>query len=80
MKAIIARLGEMKSDSDHPANPEFMREVARRIDREIVELDDKQDQMRRADTHFLVEIMNHFNRGRHMICEAIMPSGPGYGI
>jgi aldehyde:ferredoxin oxidoreductase len=61
LKAIVVRYSNMRGDSNHPADMSLIRRAGSRINREIAELDDKQNQMRRAGTPFLVEIMDHFD-------------------
>lgn len=61
IKAIVVRYSSMKGDSNHPADMSLIRKAGSRINREIAELDDKQNQMRKVGTPFLVEIMDHFD-------------------
>ncbi len=61
LKAIVIRFSKMKGDSNHPADMSLIRKAGSRINREITELDDKQNQMRRIGTPFLVEILDHFD-------------------
>jgi len=61
IKAIVVRYSNMRGDSNGPADMDLVRKAGRRINREIVELDDKQNQMRKVGTANIVEIMDHFD-------------------
>ena len=61
LKAIVVRTTGWRATSNHPANPELIRRASARINKEIVELDDQQNQMRRVGTPYLVEIMNDYD-------------------
>jgi aldehyde:ferredoxin oxidoreductase len=61
IKAIIVRYSDLKGDSNHPADMDLIRKAGKRINREIAELDDQQNQMRKIGTPYLVEIMDHFD-------------------
>ncbi len=61
IKAIVVYYSKMKGDSNHPANIELMRKAGARINKEIAELDDKQNQMRKVGTGHLPPIMNEFD-------------------
>ena len=50
-----------KADSNDPADLKRIRAVGQRINKEIVELDDEQNKMRRVGTAHLVEIMNDYD-------------------
>lgn len=61
IKAIVVRYTGLKADSNDPADMKRIRAVGQRINREIVELDDQQNRMRRVGTAHLVEIMNDYD-------------------
>jgi aldehyde:ferredoxin oxidoreductase len=61
IKAIIVRYSNLKGDSNHPADMDLIRKAGKRINREITEFDDQQNQMRKIGTPYLVEIMDHFD-------------------
>ncbi len=61
IKAIVVRYSNMRGDSNGPANMDLIRKAGKRINKEIVELDDKQNQMRKIGTANIVEIMDHFD-------------------
>ncbi len=61
IKGIVVRFTGMKADSNDPANIQRIRVVGQNINREIVELDDEQNRMRRVGTAHLVEIMNDYD-------------------
>jgi aldehyde:ferredoxin oxidoreductase len=61
VKAIVCRYTGIKADSNGPADMARIRKVGQRINREINELDDQQNRMRRVGTAHLVEIMNDYD-------------------
>jgi aldehyde:ferredoxin oxidoreductase len=61
IKAIVVRYSSMKGDSNHPADMELIRRAGQRINKEIAELDSKQNHMRAVGTAHLVEIMDNFD-------------------
>jgi aldehyde:ferredoxin oxidoreductase len=61
IKAIVIRYSDLKGDSNHPADLDLIRKAGKRINREIAEFDDQQNQMRKIGTPYLVEIMDHFD-------------------
>jgi aldehyde:ferredoxin oxidoreductase len=61
IKALVVRFSNMRGDSNGPADMELVRKAGRRINKEITELDDKQNQMRKVGTANIVEIMDHFD-------------------
>ncbi|MBI5959070.1 MAG: aldehyde:ferredoxin oxidoreductase [Chloroflexi bacterium] len=61
IKAIVVRFSDMKGDSNHPANMELIRKAGQRINKEISELDGKQNNMRKVGTGHLPPIMNEFD-------------------
>jgi aldehyde:ferredoxin oxidoreductase len=61
LKAILVRYSGLKGDSNNPANMALIRKAGNRINKEIVTLDDSQNQMRKIGTPYLVEIMDHFD-------------------
>ncbi|MBN1305227.1 MAG: aldehyde:ferredoxin oxidoreductase [Anaerolineales bacterium] len=61
LKAIVVRCTDMGGDKNGVADMELIRKAGRRINKEITELDDIQNQMRKVGTAYIVEIMDHFN-------------------
>jgi len=61
IKGIVVHYSSLKGDSNRPANMALIRRAGKRINREISENDDNQNQMRKIGTPFLVEIMDHFD-------------------
>jgi len=61
IKAIVVRYAAMKGDSNNPADMELIRRAGQRINREIVELDPRQNNMREVGTGHLPPIMNEFD-------------------
>lgn len=61
IKAIVVKFSNMSGDSNRPANMDLIRKAGRRINKEIAELDDKQNQMRKVGTANIIEIMDHFD-------------------
>lgn len=61
IKAIVIRYSQLSGDSNNPADMELIRKAGKRINREIAEFDDQQNQMRKIGTPYLVEIMDHFD-------------------
>ncbi len=61
IKAIVVRYSQMTGESNNPANMELIRRAGRRINKEIAELDSKQNNMRKIGTGHLPPIMDHFD-------------------
>ncbi len=61
IKAIVVRYSQMRGDSNHPADMELIRKAGARINKEIAELDSKQNNMRKVGTGHLPPIMNEFD-------------------
>ena len=61
IKALVVRYSSMKGDSNHPANMDLIRKAGTRINKEISELDSKQNHMRSVGTGHLPPIMNEFD-------------------
>jgi aldehyde:ferredoxin oxidoreductase len=61
IKGIVIRYSNLRGDSNGPANMELVRRAGRRINKEIADLDDKQNQMRKVGTANIIEIMDHFD-------------------
>ncbi|OQA41749.1 MAG: putative oxidoreductase YdhV [Chloroflexi bacterium ADurb.Bin325] len=61
IKAIVVRKAGLKADANDPADIKRIRTVGQRINKEIVELDDQQNRMRRVGTAHLVEIMDDYD-------------------
>ncbi len=61
IKAIVVRKKGWNTFSNNPAKPELIKKASRRINKEIWELDDQQNQMRKVGTPYLVSIMNDYD-------------------
>ena len=61
VKGIVVRWTGVKADSNDPAELTRIRKVGQRINKEIIDLDDSQNKMRRVGTAHLVEIMNDYD-------------------
>ena len=61
LKGIVVRATGWRAISNNPANPELIRRASARINKEIADLDDQQNQIRRVGTPYLVEIMNDYD-------------------
>lgn len=61
LKAIVVKFSGLKGDSNHPVNMDLIREAGRRMNREIVENDPVQNNMRGVGTGHLPPIMDHFD-------------------
>lgn len=61
IKAIVVRYSQMKGDSNNPVDMELIRKAGKRINKEISELDAKQNNMRSVGTGHLPPIMNEFD-------------------
>jgi aldehyde:ferredoxin oxidoreductase len=61
IKALVVRFAGMRGDTNQPADMERLRPYGKRINKEIVELDDLQCRMRRVGTGNLTEIMNDYD-------------------
>jgi aldehyde:ferredoxin oxidoreductase len=61
IKAIVARWDSVSLDSNHPADKESLKTVAKNYSKEIVTLDPKQNEMSTVGTTHLVPIMNDFD-------------------
>ncbi|MCP4428145.1 MAG: aldehyde:ferredoxin oxidoreductase [Chloroflexi bacterium] len=60
IKGIVVRFSKMRGDSNGPVDLALIRKAGRRFNREMTELDDKQNQMRKIGTANIVGIMDHF--------------------
>lgn len=61
IKAIVVRFTDMGGDQNGVADMALIRKAGQRINKEIADLDDKQNQMRKVGTANIVEIMDHFD-------------------
>ncbi|MBP8974191.1 MAG: aldehyde:ferredoxin oxidoreductase [Anaerolineae bacterium] len=61
LKAIVVRYSQMRGDSNNPADMDLIRKAGARINKEIAELDSKQNNMRKIGTGHLPPIMNEFD-------------------
>ena len=61
IKAIVVRFSKMTGTSNGPANLELLRKAGKRINKELAELDKKQNNMSGVGTTHLVSIMNDYD-------------------
>ena len=61
IKAIVVRYTDMGGDKNGVADMALIRKAGQRINKEITNLDDKQNQMRKVGTANIVEVMDHFD-------------------
>ncbi len=61
IKAIVIRYTDMGGDKNGVADMPLIRKAGQRINKEITDLDDKQNQMRKVGTANIVEVMDHFD-------------------
>ncbi len=61
LAALVVKKHGISGDLNHPADPERVRKAGERINREILELDASQNDMRRVGTSHLVEIMDEYD-------------------
>jgi aldehyde:ferredoxin oxidoreductase len=61
IKALVVRFSNMRGDLNGVADMELIRKAGRRINKEIAEFDDEQNQMRKVGTANIIEIMDHFD-------------------
>ncbi len=61
IKAIVVKFSDMSGDKNGVADMALIRKAGQRINREIAELDDKQNRMRQVGTANIVEVMDHFD-------------------
>ena len=61
LAALVVKKHGVSGESNHPADPERVRKAGERINKEILELDSSQNDMRHVGTSHLVEIMNEYD-------------------
>jgi aldehyde:ferredoxin oxidoreductase len=61
IKGIVVHSSGLAGDSNAPADGQIIRQAGQRINREITDLDDAQNRMRRVGTAHLVEVMNDYD-------------------
>jgi aldehyde:ferredoxin oxidoreductase len=61
IKGIVVRYSSLSGKSNNPADMELLRRAGKRFNREMTELDDQQNNMRKVGTANIVEIMDHFD-------------------
>ena len=61
LAALVVKKHGISGESNHPADPERVRKAGERINKEILELDSSQNDMRHVGTSHLVEIMNEYD-------------------
>jgi len=58
LAAVVVKKTGVSGNANDPADPETLREVGAKIHKEIQQLDDQQNRMRRVGTNHLTELMN----------------------
>ena len=61
IKGIVVKFSSMSGDKNHVADMALIRKAGARINKEITDLDDAQNQMRKVGTSNIVGIMDHFD-------------------
>ncbi len=61
IKGVVVRYTGWNANSNNPAKPELIKKASQRIVKEITDLDDQQNQMRKVGTAHLVEIMDDYD-------------------
>ncbi len=59
--AVVCRFTDMGGDKNGVADMALVRKAGQRINKEIAELDDSQNQMRKIGTANIVDVMDHFD-------------------
>jgi aldehyde:ferredoxin oxidoreductase len=59
--AIVCRFSDMSGDKNGVADMALIRRAGQRINKEISDLDDSQNQMRKVGTANIVDVMDHFD-------------------
>ena len=59
--AIVCRFSDMSGDKNNVADMALVRKAGQRINKEIADLDDSQNQMRKIGTANIVDVMDHFD-------------------
>ncbi len=59
--AIVCRFSDMSGDKNNVADMALVRKAGQRINKEIADLDDSQNQMRKVGTANIVDVMDHFD-------------------
>ncbi len=61
IKAIVVKFSNMSGDQNGVADMALIRKAGARINKEIADLDDVQNQMRKVGTANIVDVMDHFD-------------------
>lgn len=61
IKAIVVKFSNTKGDTNNPADRQKVAELGIKLHKEIHDLDDKQNRMRKTGTAYLTEIMNDYD-------------------
>ena len=61
IKGLVVRYSSVSGKSNGPADVELLRKAGKRFNREMSELDEVQNNMRKVGTSNIVEIMDHFD-------------------
>lgn len=61
MAAVVCRFSDMSGDKNGVADMALVRRAGQRISKEISDLDDSQNQMRKIGTANIVDVMDHFD-------------------
>jgi len=59
--AVVCRFSDMSGDKNNVADMALVRKAGQRINKEISDLDDSQNQMRKIGTANIVDVMDHFD-------------------
>ena len=59
--AVVCRFSDMGGDKNNVADMALVRKAGQRINKEIADLDDSQNQMRKIGTANIVDVMDHFD-------------------
>jgi aldehyde:ferredoxin oxidoreductase len=59
--AVVCRFSDMSGDKNGVADMALVRKAGQRINKEIADLDDSQNQMRKVGTANIVDVMDHFD-------------------
>ncbi|MBN2114978.1 MAG: aldehyde:ferredoxin oxidoreductase [Anaerolineales bacterium] len=59
--AVVCRFSDMSGDKNGVADMALVRKAGQRINKEIADLDDSQNQMRKVGTANILEVMDHFD-------------------
>ncbi|TYB31108.1 MAG: aldehyde:ferredoxin oxidoreductase [Candidatus Mcinerneyibacterium aminivorans] len=61
IKALVCKYSDLSGMDNNPADPEKVRKVGQKMQKEVIEQDPKQKRMRRVGTTHIVPIMNEYD-------------------